>query len=120
MRVTSTVHQDIGVLTLIGEFSADSVLQFRQEIQAIRDQSIRDFILDLSQVTRVDSLGLEAWTTLQRECDEQLALLRLSGPNRKPPQGPRTHSSRQPVQYSRHRGIGDHQLVHQQPFGMGN
>jgi anti-anti-sigma factor len=51
--------------------------EFRDRVQASFAEDARDFVVDFSETTGVDSAGLEALTWLKRECDERLGLLKL-------------------------------------------
>ena len=79
MKLTTSNENDTTVLAVVGEFNTDSVRKFNEAVIEAMDQQYRDFIVDLAGVTSVDSAGLEALTALQRQCEEQLGMVRFSG-----------------------------------------
>ncbi|GMU24927.1 MAG: hypothetical protein AMXMBFR13_49980 [Phycisphaerae bacterium] len=79
MRITTDTQGDVTVLTVSGELNHDSAGKFGEACRAELGQGRRDFAVDLSAVTTIDSAGLEALTALQRECEEQLGMVRLCG-----------------------------------------
>jgi len=79
MPTTLTQHDDVSVLSVDGELMTPTVGQFRRLVEQCRQRDTRDFVVDLSRARGLDSAGLEALTALQRECEEQLGLLKLCG-----------------------------------------
>jgi anti-anti-sigma factor len=81
MRLTTSRKNDITVLTVAGEFNVDSVRKFNDAVGEAMSEQYRDFVVDLAGVTTIDSAGLEALTALQRQCEEQLGMVRFSSPD---------------------------------------
>lgn len=81
MKLQTSINNDATVLTLSGEFGAESVPRFNHAVAEAFAAQRRDFIVDLQQVTAVDSASLEAFTALQRQCDEQLGMAQFCRPN---------------------------------------
>lgn len=79
MRLEAFDRGDVTVFRVSGEFNIDSVARFNETVAERIAQQHRDFVVDLSGVTAIDSAGLEALTALQRRCEEQLGLLRIAG-----------------------------------------
>jgi anti-anti-sigma factor len=77
MKLQSTVNGDITVISLAGELNVDSAGKLTETVRTAFREQRRDFVLDLQQLSGIDSAGLEAITALQRECDEQLGMLHL-------------------------------------------
>lgn len=69
------------MLTVAGEFNVDSAPQFDRAVADALAGQHRDFLVELSGVTLIDSAGLEALTALQRQSEEQLGMTRLCGAN---------------------------------------
>ena len=78
MKITSQHNEQHTVLSLRGELTADEVDEFRKEALGQMDEKTHDFILDMSQVTFVDSKGLETLLWLQDQCLEKLGQVRLA------------------------------------------
>jgi len=79
MGTTLSQKGTTNVLIVDGELVAETVGEFSRLVGQCRQRDGRDFIVDLGTTRTVDSAGLEALTALQRECDEQLGLLKLCG-----------------------------------------
>ena len=81
MKLTSSRQDEVTVLAVSGEFTADSVRQFNESVAQTMARQARDFVVHLAEVTSIDSAGLEALTALQRQCEEQLGMVRFCGPD---------------------------------------
>ena len=79
MSVETNTAGDITVLKVEGDLSEANGVELRAAASAALGAGQRDFVVDLSDAPLCDSTGLEALTWLQRECDEQLALVKLCG-----------------------------------------
>ncbi len=79
MKITTKEHNELMVLSLRGELTLDEVDQFRKAVVDRLHDKARDFVLDLSQVQFIDSLGLESLVWLQDQCLERLGQIRLAG-----------------------------------------
>lgn len=79
MKLSVRNQGDITIAAVAGELTHDSVARFREVIDQACAAGCRDFVVDLRQMTGVDSAGLEAFTALHRRCEEQLGLVRFCG-----------------------------------------
>ncbi|NLX22734.1 MAG: STAS domain-containing protein [Phycisphaerae bacterium] len=79
MKVQTDIRDDLAILAVAGELNADSVAKFGEAVEQAHTQAARDFIVDLSEVTSVDSAGLECLVRLQREAEEQLGMVQFCG-----------------------------------------
>lgn len=79
MKVQTSKQDDIAILTVSGELNSDSVSKFNEAVAAVRDQETRDFVVDVKDITSVDSAGLQALSDLQQQCEEQLGIVRFCG-----------------------------------------
>ena len=79
MKVQSSLRDDVAILNVSGELNADSVSKFNEAVIQAREHELRDFIVDVREVTAIDSAGLEALSALQRQCEEQLGMVRFCG-----------------------------------------
>ena len=79
MKLETSRQGEVTVLRVSGELNAHSVGRFNNAVTESLANQRRDFLVDLSGVTTIDSAGLEALTGLQRQCEEQLGLLRVAG-----------------------------------------
>ncbi len=79
MRITITPRGEVTVLEVSGELTWDSVARFSEAVAREFKDGRRDFVVDLRRLEAVDSAGLEAFTALQRQCEEQLGMVRFCG-----------------------------------------
>jgi len=84
VKLKATVEKGVTVIAPAGELNLDSVSKFNDAVDgnavaAAFEPDRRDFLIDCRQLTGIDSAGLEALTALQRQCDEQLGMLRFAG-----------------------------------------
>ncbi len=77
MSVTAAPRGDICVLAVDGELIGANVAQFRALVQEAFAKESRDFVVDFSETTRVNSEGLESLTWLKRESEERLGMVKL-------------------------------------------
>ena len=83
MSVSTTQQGNVCVLRVDVELTGASVEQFHNLVRRTLSEDGRDFAVDFTGTTRIDSAGLEALTWLKRECEEQLGMVKLcnlSGP----------------------------------------
>jgi anti-anti-sigma factor len=78
MKITCQNHEQCTVFSLRGELTADEIDEFRKAALEQMDNKPHDFVLDMSQVTFVDSQGLESLLWLQEQCMEKLGQVRLA------------------------------------------
>ena len=81
MKLTFEDYDQLTVMTLDGDLTADDVGLFRQVATQRLEQQVRDFVLDLDNVEFVDSQGLETLLWLQDTCAENLGQIRLAAPS---------------------------------------
>src|SRR5512134_3267622 len=74
---TLTRQSDVHVLAVEGELNRQSVAQFRELVEKAQAEDARDFVIDFTDCTGLDSAALEALTALNRECEERLGMCRL-------------------------------------------
>ena len=74
---TLTKKGDICVLTIEGELNKATVEQFEALVAESASEDARDFVVDFTDCTGVDSMGLEALTRLRRSCEENLGMVRF-------------------------------------------
>ena len=79
MKLETAVQGDVTVLAVFGALNADSASRFNQAVAETLARQRRDFVVDLAGMTTIDSTGLEALTAVQRQCEEQLGMVRISG-----------------------------------------
>lgn len=91
-EIHSELEADIGRLTLVGELDIATVPQLEKGAQAMLASRARKLIIDLSQLTFIDSSGLrllialnheasaDGWTLgLVRPAQEALTIFRITG-----------------------------------------
>lgn len=81
MKITTARQGEVIVLTLAGELNHESAGRFRAAVDTAFNDGRRDFVVDLRQLEGIDSAGLEAFTALQRQCEEQLGMVHFCGPD---------------------------------------
>lgn len=79
MKITEEQRGEVTILRLAGELTAETAEAFDRRVRDAFADRRRDFVVDLTKVTRVDSRGLESLTALYRHCEDELGLLRLCG-----------------------------------------
>jgi anti-anti-sigma factor len=81
MNIRCEDYDHVTVIGLGGEFTTDSVDNFRKQIDERLERKVRFFVVDLEQTTFIDSKGLESLLWLQEQCDEHLGQVRLCKPD---------------------------------------
>ena len=81
MNIRCEDYDHVTVLSITGEFTADSTESFRKQIAERLERKVRFFVVDLAQVTFVDSKALESLVWVQEKCDESLGQVRLCNPD---------------------------------------
>jgi anti-sigma B factor antagonist len=81
MNVKYEDYDHVTVVSIFGEFNADATEVFRREIEERLARKVRFFVIDLQQVTFIDSKGLESLVWVQEQCDERLGTIRLCNPD---------------------------------------
>jgi anti-anti-sigma factor len=78
MRITTQDYNDITVAELSGEFTAEFVTFFNENIQLILSRGQAGIVLDMNNVAFIDSAGLEALLALRDHCHENTRALKLA------------------------------------------
>lgn len=79
MKMTCEDYDQLAVMKLQGEFTADQVDPFQRIVRDRMNQhQIRDFVLDCELLEFIDSQGLETLLWLQETCGEHLGQVRLA------------------------------------------
>ncbi len=81
MNIRCEDYDHVTVVGLSGEFNADAADTFRRSIEERLERKVRFFVIDLEQITFIDSKGLEALVWVQEKCDEHLGQVRLCKPD---------------------------------------
>jgi anti-anti-sigma factor len=81
MNIRCEDYDHVTVLSVAGEFSADTTDVFRKQVEERLNRKVRFFVIDLEQTTFLDSKGLEALVWVQEQCDERLGTVRLCNPD---------------------------------------
>jgi len=66
-------------MRISGELVVDTVANFRTIVSQSMREDDRDYVIDLSEALRIDSVGLEALLWLGRSCEEKLGAVKLAG-----------------------------------------
>lgn len=78
MLIKHRDQDELTVLTIQGELTADHTDRLRKVAIERMEAHIRDFVLDLSRTAFIDSKGLETLLWLQEECVDRLGQVRLA------------------------------------------
>ncbi|HEY4330663.1 MAG TPA: STAS domain-containing protein [Phycisphaerae bacterium] len=81
MNVRCEDYDHVTVVSMSGEFTADTTELFRKQIDERLERKVRFFVVDLQQTPFMDSKGLETLIWLQEQCDERLGQMRLCNPD---------------------------------------
>lgn len=79
MKITEERRDELTVLRVAGELTLDTAEEFDRCVEEALAERRRDFIVDLTRMTRIDSHGLESLTSLHRQCEDELGIMRVCG-----------------------------------------
>jgi anti-sigma B factor antagonist len=79
MKITHENYDQLTVVALKGELTADHADRLRKLAEERLAAQARDFVLDVKEMDFVDSKGLETLLWLQERCGERLGQVRLAG-----------------------------------------
>ncbi len=79
MRIETQKYNEIMVVQLQGEFTAEAVKSFEDIISAVFTAQISGIVLDMSKVVQLDSRALEQLLDLNEQCRDRLRQLKLAG-----------------------------------------
>lgn len=79
MKIESQKYNDIMVLQLQGEFTAESLKQFEGEISNALALKISGVVLDMTKVVMMDSQALEQLLELNERCREKMRQFKIAG-----------------------------------------
>ena len=79
MRIEIQEYNDISVIELQGEFTGDFVKPLNDTITDVVTAGKTGIVLDLTNVSYIDSQGLEQLLVLKEYCSEKKRQLKLAG-----------------------------------------
>ena len=79
MKINSKEVGDICILEIEGEVDAEHSVHLKKAIVKAREDYAKNFILDLSRVSFIDSTGLGVLISLMRYLNEKGGRLKLAG-----------------------------------------
>ena len=80
MAVRLEEYNGVCVLSVKGDFTGDDVAPARKSVEEqIDHRQITHFVVDLENVSFVDSQGLEALLWLKRRCEDVFGRIKLAG-----------------------------------------
>lgn len=79
MKISHEDYDQLTVLTIQGDMTADQVDQLRRVVDERMQSNVRDFVLDVQAMEFIDSRGLETLLWLQEETGDKLGQVRLAG-----------------------------------------
>ncbi len=79
MKIDTQNHNDISVLTLQGEFTAEAIKSFQDAVSNVLASKTAGLVVDMSKVMSMDSHTLECLLDLNDSCRENVRQLKLAG-----------------------------------------
>ena len=79
MRIDTQKYNDIIVLGLQGEFTAEAVKSFEDAASGAFASRVSGVVLDMTKVVQMDSRALEQLVTLNEQCRDRMRQLKLAG-----------------------------------------
>lgn len=79
MKIESQKYNDIMVLQLQGEFTAESIKAFEDETSKAFASKVSGIVLDMTKVIMMDSRALEHLLELNECCREQTRQFKIAG-----------------------------------------
>ncbi len=79
MKIQGKQIADICVLEIEGEVDAEHAPQLKKVLAKAREESAKNFVLDLKKVNFIDSTGLGVLISLMRQLKDMGGRLRLTG-----------------------------------------
>ena len=79
MKIESQKYNDIMVLQLQGEFTAESLKSFEDETSNAFASKVSGIVLDMAKVVFLDSSALEHLLELSEKCRENTRQLKIAG-----------------------------------------
>ena len=79
MKIESQKYNDIMVLQLQGEFTAETLKSFEDETSSALASKVCGIVLDMTKVIMMDSQALEALLDLSDRCREQTRQFKIAG-----------------------------------------
>lgn len=79
MRIETQKYNDIAVIQLQGEFTAEAVKSFEDTAANVFASCVSGLVLDMSKVVQMDSHALEQLLTLNEQCRDRTRQLKLAG-----------------------------------------
>lgn len=79
MRIETQKYNDIIVLGLQGEFTAEAVKSFEDAASGAFVSRVSGMVLDMTKVVQMDSRALEQLVTLNEQCRDRMRQLKLAG-----------------------------------------
>jgi len=67
MKITSTQDNGITIIRLSGRFDATVADQFKESVQQLCEKGLSNFVIDMSDVSYIDSSGLGSIITFLRK-----------------------------------------------------
>lgn len=80
MKLTYEDHDRTTIVNIQGDYTSDQIDGFRRAISERCENGTHDFVLNISELSFIDSAGLESLLWLQEKAAEQLGQIRLVSP----------------------------------------
>jgi anti-anti-sigma factor len=79
--VTSEVRDGVGIITVAGEVDSSNAAELRDIFLAVLREEPQSLVLDLAELTFIDSSGLGALISANREANVQFGTVTIRNPS---------------------------------------
>lgn len=79
MKINTQNYNEVAIVELQGEFISDHIKAFQDTVQRLIDEKMTGIVLDMKEVTFIDSQCLEQLLWLRDHCNENNSQLKLAG-----------------------------------------
>lgn len=81
MSTVAVPKRGVQTLTVEGSLCGEGVQRFVAVVEPLLQRDEREYIVDCTSISEIDSAGLSALTWLERQCSERLGSVKLCGLN---------------------------------------
>jgi anti-anti-sigma factor len=79
MKINTQSYNDVTVIELHGDFTAEFSKSFEDVVREVIEQGAAGIVLDMTHISFIDSLSLEQLLWLRDYCNEQSRQLKIAG-----------------------------------------
>lgn len=79
MKINIQNYNDVTVIELHGDFTAESTKPFEDAVREVIEKGISGIVLDMTNISFIDSISLEQLLWLRDYCNQELLQLKIAG-----------------------------------------